>query len=211
MLDNGSTHNRQADRYDERVEIESDDYLRENYYKILDRVIALAELKNGMKVLDIGVGTGLLTERLPKGLSNFGIDVSEKMLKKAEEKNLPIRLEKGSFLDIPFADNEFHKIISTFAFHHLSPVEKEKAFMEMDRVLLEKGIIVIGDYMFKNKIQKSEVVNKFIKEDRKDMLLEIEDEYFMDISNAEKFLRSLNYNVIYERASVLTWILKAKK
>jgi len=211
MLDNGSIHDHQAEHYDEQIKHDSNDYLRENYFEILERVITLADLKKGMKVLDIGVGTGLLTERLPKGLLNSGIDISEKMLIKAKEKNLPIKLQKGSFLDIPVADNEFHRIISTFAFHHLSPQEKEKAFIEMDRVLLEDGIIVIGDFMFKDQVQKSEVVNRFKKENRKDMLLEIEDEYFMDINSVEPFLLNMDYKVIYERGSVLTWIFKANK
>ncbi len=211
MLDNGSIHNRQAEHYDEKIKGDVNDYLRENYFEILDRVVTLADLKKGMRVLDIGVGTGLLTERLPKGLSNFGIDISEKMLEKAKEKNLPIKLQKGDFLNIPFVDNRFHRIISTFAFHHLSSKEKEKAFTKMDCALLKNGIIVIGDFMFKDENQKNEVINKFKKENRKDMLLEVEDEYFMDISSVEKVLRNLNYNVIYERASVLTWILKAKK
>jgi len=211
MLDDGSIHNHQAEHYDEQIKKDSNDYLRENYFEILDRVIPLAELRNGMGVLDIGVGTGLLTERLPKGLSNFGIDVSEEMLKKAEEKNLQIKLQKGDFLNIPFDDNKFHRIISTFALHHLSSKEKEIAFLEMDRVLLENGIIVIGDFMFKDESQKNEVINKFKKEDRQDMLLEIEDEYFMDISKMKKFLNDLGYEITYERASVLTWILKAKK
>ena len=211
MLDDGSIHNHQAAHYDEQIKKDSNDYLRENYLEILNRVIILSDLKKGMKVLDIGVGTGLLTERLPKDLSNFGIDISEKMLIKTKEKNLPIKLKKGSFLNIPFANNEFHRIISTFAFHHLSPVEKEKAFIEMDRVLLENGIIVIGDFMFKDENQKEKVINKFKKENRTDMLLEIEDEYFTNISRTETFLHKLNYTVIYERASVLTWIIKAKK
>lgn len=209
MLDNSSIHNHQAANYDEQIKKNSNDYLRENYFEILDRVITLAELKKGMKVLDIGVGTGLLTERLPKGLSNFGIDVSEEMLKKAGEKNLPIKLQKGSFLNIPFADNEFHRIISTFAFHHLSA--KEKAFLEMDRVLFEDGIIIIGDFMFKDEKQKNEVVNRFHKEKRDDMLIEIEDEYFMDISKTKRFLNDLSYEISYERASVISWILKARK
>lgn len=211
MLDDGSIHNNQAEQYDKSISKDLNDYLRENYFQILDRIIALSEIKKGMKVLDIGVGTGLLTEKLPNGSLNFGIDISEEMLKKAEEKNLPIKLVKGNFLNIPFTDNKIHRIISTFALHHLSPIEKQKAFKEMDRVLLGDGIIVIGDFMFKDENQKNEVIKKFEEENRNDMLLEIEDEYFTDISKMEKFLNGLSYKVIYERASVLSWIFKAKK
>ncbi|MEJ2306652.1 MAG: class I SAM-dependent methyltransferase [candidate division WOR-3 bacterium] len=211
MLDNGSIHNNQAKQYDKEISKDLNDYLRENYFQTLDRVTALAEINKGMKVLDIGVGTGLLTERLPKGSLNFGIDISEKMLKKAEGKNLPIKLVKGNFLNIPFKNNKIHRIISTFALHHLSPIEKQKAFKEMDRVLLGDGIIVIGDFMFKDENQKNEVIKKFKEENRNDMLLELEDEYFMNIRKIEKYLNGLSYNVTYERASVLSWIFKAKK
>ncbi|AZR73638.1 hypothetical protein BBF96_09710 [Anoxybacter fermentans] len=204
-------HDSQAENYDEMVRSNINDYIRENYFEILDRVIELADFKQGMKVLEIGIGTGLLTERMPEGLKIFGIDISEKMMEKVREKKLSVQLTKGSFCDIPFSDNSFDRILSTFAFHHLTPEEKEIAFVEMDRVLRPQGCIVIGDFMFENDEQKNKLIERFINEDRTDMLEEFEDEYFTNIEDAISNLERLGYEVGYERGSTISWILKAVK
>jgi putative AdoMet-dependent methyltransferase len=211
MSDDGTIHDLQAEHYDENVVGNLGDYIRENYFQILDRVVDLADLKVGMRVLDIGVGTGLLTKKLPAGLDNHGIDVSTEMLRKAKEKRLRIVLTKGSFLQIPYSDRIFDRILSTFSFHHLSPEQKETAFIEMDRVLKDVGLLVIADFMFRDEKQKQAAIKRFIDEDRKDMLEEIDDEYFTDISSSECLLNDMGYQVSCERGSVLSWIMKAEK
>lgn len=83
-------HDSQADFYDENVRANLDDYIRENYFKILDRVVAMLPAKPNLKVLDIGIGTGLLAERMRPGIELHGIDISTKMMEKVREKGLPV-------------------------------------------------------------------------------------------------------------------------
>lgn len=205
------SHDAHAARYEEMLEYEIDDYIRENYFVIQQRVIDWANLTAGMVLLEIGIGTGLLTEKIPEGVVIFGIDISEKMMEKAREKNLPIKLIVGSFLDIPFPDQFFQRIVSTFAFHHLTPEEKILAFQEMDRVLQPGGSWLIGDFMFENDQQKDELVEKFTAEGRTDMLEEFEEEYFTEIDTSIEILEEMGYQVEYERGSTLSWILKVTK
>lgn len=204
-------HDAQADNYEERVRSDLDDYIRENYFPILDRVIELAQFAKGMQVLDIGIGTGLLTERLPAGLKLFGIDISPKMMEKLVEKKLSVELMSGSFTNIPYADEAFERIISTFAFHHLTPDEKEVAFREIDRVLKPGGYLVIGDFMFLDQEQRTALIEKFSLEGRDDMLQELEEEHFTMIVDAKASLNSLGYSVESEQGSTISWILRAKK
>jgi putative AdoMet-dependent methyltransferase len=204
-------HDNQANRYDNCVRTNLGDYIRENYFDILDRIIRLSDLQTGVRILDIGVGTGLLTERLPSGVAVCGIDISEKMMLKIQKKRLDVELKYGSFLKIPYDSSSFDRVISSFAFHHVSDNKKEQAFCEMNRVLHKNGKIIIGDFMFENDLQKEALIRKFEKEKRSDMLDEMKEEHFTNIEIASKWLTRLGYDISCERASTLSWILIAKR
>lgn len=202
-------HDSEAETYEQEVRAGLSDYLRENYFAILDRVVKLAEIRDGMTVLDIGVGTGLLSERVPPGARRYGIDISPKMLEKAREKGLPVELAEGSFLAIPYPDLTFDRVISTFAFHHLTPQEKDLGLQEMRRVLKPEGRIVIGDLMVENPAQMDQIRTRFVREGRTDLLVELKDEYFTVLESATLTLRSLGFDTAWERGSLLSWILSA--
>lgn len=207
-------HDSQADSYDLLVEAKDGDYIRENYFAILDRVVNLLPPippESSPRVLDIGIGTGLLTQRMPEGLSLFGIDISPRMMDKVREKGLRVELRAGSFLDIPYPDAYFDGIVSTFAFHHLVPEEKEEAYLEMNRVLKPGGFIIIADFMFENEKHAAELADHFRSEGRTDMLEEFEEESFTYIDCAASSLGALGYTLEYERGSTLSWIIKAQK
>ena len=166
---------------------------------------------SGPRVLDIGIGTGLLAERMPKGLNLYGIDISPKMMAKICAKGLPVKLKMGSFLDIPYPDGHFDAIVSTFAFHHLTPEEKERAYLEMHRVLSPGGLLIIADFMFENDAQAAKLAERFRAEGRLDMLEEFEEECFTYIDSATASLQSLGYIVQHERGSTLSWIVWASR
>jgi putative AdoMet-dependent methyltransferase len=207
-------HNAQADSYDDRVSKNAQqpgNYLRENYFAILDRVIELCASRPGMRVLDIGIGTGLLAERMPVSIELHGVDISVRMLAKLRGKELPAVLQQADFLHLPYGARHFDLVVTTFAFHHVTQEDKQGALAEMDRVLRPDGSLIIADLMFENDAQKNEMVSKFRDERRDDMLEEINDEYFTDISTAATILRTFGYEMQYERGSTITWILSATK
>lgn len=108
--------------------------------------IEAMNLKPGLKLLEVGIGTGLTLDHYPEGMEIVGIDVSEAMLehcrKKIEERNLKnIRVMNMSGLDIDFPDNTFDRV---FAPSVISVIpEPEKAMAEMLRVCKPDGYVCV--------------------------------------------------------------------
>jgi ubiquinone biosynthesis O-methyltransferase len=101
----------------------------------------------GMRVLDIGCGTGHLSQKLcKKGAKVTGIDISEKMLEKAcvkkNAKGLDIEYKKMDVYDLEFHDSTFDYVFSMAAFEFIE--DMERAFTSIKRVLKDDGIIIIG-------------------------------------------------------------------
>ena len=204
-------HDDQAENYDKKIQEDSLDkfnYIRENYFELHDRLIELLELKENDHILDIGIGTGLLEEKIDVKCSISGIDISEKMLKITEDKKMNIELKPGSFSEIPYPDNTFNKIYSCFAFHHLDTNEKMKAFKEMERVLQNNGKIILGDFMYENEDALERLKNKFYKENRADMISEMEEEYFTDIEWLMDAFNTENFTIRKEQISTISWIVE---
>ncbi|MCU0596161.1 MAG: methyltransferase domain-containing protein, partial [Desulfobacterota bacterium] len=104
--------------------------------------VALASLKEGDVVLDLGSGAGfdcfLAAGRVGQAGRVIGVDMTPDMLSKARENavkggfaNVEFRL--GEIEHLPVADNHLHAIISNCEIN-LSP-EKDQVFREAFRVL----------------------------------------------------------------------------
>lgn len=102
-------------------------------------------------ILDIGVGTGDMfykIVRLNKEGYNVGLDISLQMLFKAKKKlNDKIKsktiLILGNAFNLPFEDNSFNYIFSSYVFDLLPEEEFENVTKEVNRVLKKNGKVVI--------------------------------------------------------------------
>ena len=108
---------------------------------------SLFEPVHGMKILDVGCGTGNFSMKLAeKGCEVVGIDVSEKMLnearKKVAEKGLNIKFYNMDVCNMSFSDEKFDGVFSMAAFEFIK--EPEKAYKEMYRVLKQNEYLLIG-------------------------------------------------------------------
>lgn len=119
------------------------------------RVLDLAEVKTGDKVLDMGCGPGRLVlaacARVGRSGEAYGIDPSTEMLAlathKATKAALPARFVQGVAEDLPFDDGYFDAVISSLVIHHLPGYDlKRKAFGEMRRVLKDGGRLLVVDF-----------------------------------------------------------------
>ncbi|MEA4901075.1 class I SAM-dependent methyltransferase [Desulfitobacterium sp.] len=144
-----------AGEYDESISRLCEGYPFEGYYEVLSFVNRCVNFSDGASILDIGVGTGLLTKELyNKGAEIYGIDFSPKMLELAK-RNMP----KGQFVchdfskGIPneFEQMKFNYIISSYAIHHLEDDKKVDFFKLLKGNLKEDGKVVIADIAFRTR------------------------------------------------------------
>lgn len=114
-----------------------------------DLAFKMIHVEKGMKVLDVGCGTGNFSIKLAKmGCNVTGIDISDNMLhiarKKAAEENLPINFMHMDLNDLKFEENEFDAVFSMAAFEFVGHEDAPEALDEMLRVVKEGGQVLIG-------------------------------------------------------------------
>jgi ubiquinone/menaquinone biosynthesis C-methylase UbiE len=112
-----------------------------------DRCLELAAIQDGEDVLEVAVGTGLAFERIleanPSG-RNEGIDLTEAMLNRAEEKaarsgSNNYRLRVGDAYDLDFPDDNFDVLINNYMFDLLPQQDFLTVLEEFRRVLRSGG------------------------------------------------------------------------
>lgn len=121
--------------------------------RIKGRVIALARLGPGRRMLDLGCGTGtllLLARRSHPEASVIGVDGDPTILaiarRKAQQAGIALQLDEAMAYALPYADGSFDAVVSTLTFHHLTPDQQERALAEVRRVLVPDGRLVVGDF-----------------------------------------------------------------
>ncbi|WP_340399681.1 methyltransferase domain-containing protein [Paenibacillus sp. FSL H8-0079] len=134
---------------DSKDTVQSSFYLYHNYDEALEQTAHWISPALGEKGLDIGTGTGNLAGKLLQhGADMTAIDQSREMLRRCRTKYPEMHVKLGNFLALPFADHSFDFVVSSFAFHHLSPDQQGLALQEMQRVLTSRGRIGLTDLMF---------------------------------------------------------------
>ncbi len=104
----------------------------------------LANYHGGKKLLEIGCGTGHWSEYFAdNGFEVTGVDVSESMMKKAKEKQIPnTAFQVADGRKLPFEDDAFNVVSAVTVLEFSS--DAEKILSEMVRCVKKNGTILLG-------------------------------------------------------------------
>jgi len=134
------------DSYMKKVTLGRERVLREE-------TVDLAQVKAGDCILEIGCGTGTLTQAAKQkaGAAGkvFGIDIIPGMIeasqRKAAQANEDITIQSGSIDDIPFLANQFDVVMCSFMIFHMPETVRRKGITEIYRVLKPQGRLLVLD------------------------------------------------------------------
>jgi ubiquinone/menaquinone biosynthesis C-methylase UbiE len=152
------------------------------------------------KVLDLGSGTGRHLVYLAKsGFQVYGIDIAEEGIRQAKQwlkgEGLKANREIGSiYKKLPYKDNFFDAVISTYTIHHQKIENIRKTIQEIERILKPGGFIFIN--VRKRKFRKNypdcTVIEKYGKQ--KNDYKVIAPNTYVPISGGEKGLIHYLFN-----------------
>jgi len=131
------------------------DKMREDFFDqaVAESIVKSSGAKPGVVVVDVGCGTGFLTQQVAletQGNAKIvGVDLSASMLEKAKENLSKLALSEavefrvGDAEDLPLKDEFADAVVGNMILHHCP--RPRRAIAEMARILKEGGRVAIAD------------------------------------------------------------------
>jgi ubiquinone/menaquinone biosynthesis C-methylase UbiE len=151
-----------APTIEDAVEISGIESLHPGGFALTRRTAELAELKPGMKVLDVSSGRGTQSVFYARnfGVEVVGVDISEEMIKTATDKARQegvadmVSFVEGDSQDLPFEDDSFDAVINECAVG--IPDDSQAVLNEMVRVAKPDSAICMHESTWRKQLPAAE-------------------------------------------------------
>lgn len=187
-----------AEGYDPAANSSECDFPFAGYDRVLDKVVRLAEVKPGMRILDLGVGTGNLAARfLDANCELWGCDFSIKMLAKAREKWPQLHLLQVDLMgEWPIQlQQPFDRVLAAYVLHHFNLAAKVKLLRQLTvQSLTRGGCILVADISFPTEVLRTAASRRWA--DRWDS-----EEYYMAADETIRACDRAGLDVQYRQVS----------
>lgn len=130
-------------RYDiERYYEESHPIVRWLEAKRLYRLVTLAEIRRGERILEVGCGAGHVLQCFPDQVRT-GVDLSRTMIERAGRRlGSRVKLARAAAEDLPFQDGAFDVVICTEVLEHTK--DPGRVMAELLRVAGSRGRVLVS-------------------------------------------------------------------
>lgn len=143
-----------------------------NFY---DQLIKNVDWKDGMNILEVGIGTALHVPQLlnqAKNISYTGVDFSETMVVAGKKNNPSQTFIQQDVLELNLQDQKFDLIVTINTVYFLEDLKK--AFLNLKNCLQPNGIIHIGKRPKENMDQMDKITKfGFIKYSNEEVVKEV--------------------------------------
>ncbi|WP_010093784.1 class I SAM-dependent DNA methyltransferase [Ornithinibacillus scapharcae] len=199
-----------AEEYDNTVSGYDPEY-KEVFHAYDDILVEVAKNSEG-NILEFGVGTGNLTEKLlERGHDIIGIEPSPAMKAIANAKLPEALVMDGDFLEYPIPTIPIHTIVSTYAFHHLTDDEKDNAVKKFADILEVNGKVVFADTMFETLEAKEKKTSEAEEIGFTNLAADLRREYYPTMETIEGIFTKHNFTVSFKQMNEFVWLIIAKK
>ena len=119
-------------------------------HKAIDKTVhELSKKHEVKKILELGIGTGLTSEKILKIIPTASLtafDFSEQMMNGAKKRlsNYDVKYVLGDYSELKF-DTGFDMVLSVIGIHHQNDDGKKKLFRRISKSLKSGGIFIFGD------------------------------------------------------------------
>jgi cyclopropane fatty-acyl-phospholipid synthase-like methyltransferase len=146
----GSFFDTRIEYYEDHMKTEVDGAVQ-----AYNQIAQYIPVKKGLKLVDLGCGTGLELERIYENIPDMkvtGIDLSREMLSKLliKFRGKGITIHNMSYFDFDFGIERFEAAISCMTLHHFSHEDKVLLYTKLCNGIVQGGRYVECDYMALN-------------------------------------------------------------
>ncbi|TWT27581.1 class I SAM-dependent methyltransferase [Planomicrobium sp. CPCC 101110] len=195
--------------YDDSVSGKDKEY-RDVFLKYDEILQAVADAASG-PVVEFGVGTGNLTEKLrASGLEVIGVEPNNAMRTVTAEKMPDVAILDGDFLNFTI-EVEPETFVSTYAFHHLTDEEKAEAFKLYAEKLPAGGKVVFADTVFKSVEAQQEIIEFEKTRGHVNLVEDLNREYYTTLPVMKSLIEAAGFTVEFTQLNKYVWLIDATK